>query len=317
MTPRRAGAAVTFLVGLVAAGAQAGGSPVAGTDQGQQPSFRTSVDVVRLEALVLDGGKPVSDLTDRDFEVFDNGVRQRVRVESLEESSIDVVLALDTSSSVAGRLLEQLTAAATSLVDALDDRDRVALLTFSQALAIRAPLTADRAHVRAAIAAVRAQGSTSIADALSAALALPGANDRPTLLLVFSDGVDTASWLTPSQVLDQARRSETVIDGVVVGSDSTRRLAPPARGGRVDPRDEVDEIERLLPAVTEATGGRLLDGSRADRLSAAFVDAVRSFRQRYEITWTPAEATPGWHAIEVRVKGHRNATVRARPGYLR
>jgi VWFA-related protein len=279
----------------------------------QEPTFRTAVDVIRVDVLVLDGLKPVAGLRARDFEVFDNGLPQRIQVDSLEDASLDVVLALDTSSSVAGRLMTQLISAAEALVAALDDRDRAALLTFSDTLALRAPLTVDRARVRRALADVRASGSTSVVDALSAALSLPGASGRPTLLLVFSDGLDTASWLAPSYVLDQARRSDIVIDGVVVGAgarDQPGALnAPPA---------DADDIRRFLPHATAVTGGRLLDGSRGERLSQAFVDALRSFRERYEITYSPeGPQAAGWHAIEVRVKGRRNLTIRARPGYLR
>ena len=303
---RRAGVLAAIL------GAWLTRAPIAGE---QQPTFRTGVDVIRLDVLVLDGSDPVTGLTARDFEVTDNGALQRAEVVSLGDSPIDVVLALDTSSSVGGRLLAQLIAAAEALVKALDPRDRAALLTFSNTLALRSPLTADRDRIREALAGVRYFGSTSIIDALSAAISLPGATGRPTLLLAFSDGLDTASWLTPSQVLDQARRSDIVIDGVVVGSGSTLS-AEDFRAPRqtADP----DDIPSFLPRVTTATGGRLLDGSRGERLSGAFVDAVRSFRQRYEITYSPdGPQTPGWHAIGVRVKGRPALTIRARPGYLR
>jgi VWFA-related protein len=152
-------------------------------------------------------------------------------------------------------------------------------------------------------------------DALSAALSLPGASNRPTLVLVFSDGLDTASWLTPSQVIDQARRSDIVIDGVVVGEEA--RAAPGRPPTNRAPIDR-DEASRFLARATAASGGRLLDGSRGERLSDAFVEAVRSFRQRYEITYSPTgPATAGWHAVEVRVRGRGAVTVRARPGYLR
>jgi VWFA-related protein len=288
------------------------GATALGLHAAQEPTFRTAVDVIRVDVLVLDGARPVAGLSARDFEVRDNGVPQRVQVDSLEDAPLDVVLALDTSSSVGGRLLTQLTAAADALVAALDSRDRVALLTFSSSLALRAPLTSDRARVRRAIAGVRASGSTSVVDALSAAISLPGASGRPTLLLVFSDGLDTASWQAPSQVLDQARRSDVVIDGVVVGGGQ------PELPGRPAANADADDIRRFLPRATAATGGRLLDGSRGERLSGAFIEALRSFRERYEITYSPEGPQAfGWHAIEVRVKGRRTLTIRARPGYLR
>jgi Ca-activated chloride channel family protein len=312
MRPPHAAPIAATLVAMASAAWLGLASPAA---QPQTPTFRTSVDVIRLDVLVIDGSQPVTGLSASDFEVADNGVRQRVEVVSLEDASIDVVLALDTSSSVSGRLLTQLTAAAEALVNALDSRDRAALLTFSNTLAVRSLLTVDRERIRQALAGVRAYGSTSIVDALSAAISLPGATGRPTLLLAFSDGLDTASWLTPSQVLDQARRSDIVIDGVIVGSG---RGVPVEELGSPRQTADPDHIPSFLPRVTTATGGRLLDGSRGERLSGAFVDALRSFRQRYEITYSPeGPQTPGWHAIEVRVKGRTSLTIRARPGYLR
>jgi VWFA-related protein len=284
----------------------------------QEPTFRVSVDVIRIDVLVLDGARPIRGLTARDFEVFDNGVRQRPEVQSLEDAPIDVVLALDTSKSVEGRLLTQLTGAATTLVDALDDEDRVALLTFSNLIGLQSPLTTDRAGVRHAIGRVRASGATSIVDALSAALSLPGVSNRPTLVLVFSDGLDTASWLTSSQVIDQARRSDIVIDGVVVGEEARPAAVMPGLPATSRAPIEPDEIRGFLARATAASGGRLLDGSRGERLSHAFVEAVQSFRQRYELTYSPTgPAAPGWHAVEIRVRGHRTATIRARPGYVR
>lgn len=282
----------------------------------QQPTFRVAVDVIRVDVLVLDGAKSVAGLRARDFEVYDNGVRQRIEVAPLTDASLDVILALDTSSSVEGRLLKQLTGAADALVAALDDRDRVALLTFSHTLALLAPLSADRTRVREAIGSVRATGSTSVVDAVSAAISLPGPTGRPTLLLAFSDGRDTASWQSPSQVLDQARRSDMVIDSVIVGDRSSADFAAkdPSGRGQIDP----DDADYFLGLVTAATGGRVLDGSRGERLSNAFVEALRSFRERYEITYSPeGPQAAGWHAIDVRVRGHGAVTVRARPGYLR
>jgi VWFA-related protein len=288
------------------------------TEASQEPTFRISVDVIRIDVLVLDGARPIRGLTARDFEVLDNGVAQRAEVQSLEDAPIDVVLALDTSKSVEGRLLTQLTSAATALVDALDDRDRVALLTFSNLIGLQSPLTTDRAGVRSAIGRVRASGATSMVDALSAALSLPGVSHRSTLVLVFSDGLDTASWLTPSQVIDQARRSDIVIDGVVVGEEARPAPVMPGLPATIRAPVDPDEIRGFLARATAASGGRLLDGSRGERLSHAFVEAVQSFRQRYEITYSPTgSAAAGWHAVDIRVRGHRNATIRARPGYLR
>ena len=85
-------------------------------------------------------------------------------------------------------------------------------------------------------------------------------NDRPTLLLVFSDGVDTASWLAPGPVLSLASRSNLVADGVVVGST---RLAGDRRTGGVAAQPTTEPlaadagVEDFLPELARVTGGRM------------------------------------------------------------
>ena len=72
----------------------------------------------------------------------------------------------------------------------------------------------------------------------------------------------------------------------------------------------------FLHELTELTGGTLLDAGSTENLGATFERILDEFRQRYLISYTPAGVSrPGWHRLDVRVKGHV-ATVKARPGYL-
>ena len=80
------------------------------------PLFRAVANVVRVDTLVTERGKPVGKLTADDFELFDNGVKQQVTAASIEDVDIDVVLVLDTSRSVAGTRLQALRDAASALV---------------------------------------------------------------------------------------------------------------------------------------------------------------------------------------------------------
>jgi VWFA-related protein len=123
---------------------------------------------------------------------------------------------------------------------------------------------------------------------------LDPADGGRNLLLVFSDGLDTASWLTPERVLDSARRSDVVVYGVS------------SRG---------PEGSKFLDDLTELTGGATLKIESTRDLSAAFLKILDEFRQRYLISYSPAGVLAGgWHRLEVRVKGRR-ATVKARAGY--
>ena len=159
------------------------------------PLFRAVANVVRVDTLVTERGKPVGKLTADDFELFDDGVKQQVTAASIEDVDIDVVLVLDTSRSVAGTRLQALRDAASALVRNLRPDDRAAVVTFASGVTVNAPLTTDHTAVSRALETADARGATSLVDAAWTSVLLAHGNDRPTLVLIFSDGADTASWL--------------------------------------------------------------------------------------------------------------------------
>lgn len=115
--------------------------------QAQTTPFRSGAEAVRVDVLVTDGKAPIAGLTAQDFELFDNRVAQQIDAVAIEDLPVSMMLALDTSYSVRGAALEDLKEAATAALGALEARDRVALMTFSHAIAVRADWTADRQRV--------------------------------------------------------------------------------------------------------------------------------------------------------------------------
>ena len=115
------------------------------------------------------------------------------------------------------------------------------------------------------------------------------------LLIVFSDGVDTSSWLRADacSTPPNAPTSSSTVSSVA------SRLKP-----------------EFLREVTSLTGGTAVR-DREDRESArTFLGILDEFRHRYLVSYTPkGVAKDGWHKLEVRVKSRR-ASVKARPGYL-
>ena len=276
------------------------------------PQFRASVDAVRIEALVLEGGRPVPGLTAADFAVTDNGAPQVISVRPLTREPIDVVIALDVSASVRGRRLAELEAGVRALVAQLTPADRATLLTFDHALAL-GPRDVVPAAIEDRLRGLTAQGRTSLIDAATTALVWSAERERPGLVLVFSDGRDTVSWTRSDQALAIGRRSEAVVDAVVTGD-----LAPgPGRPSVGMLKMSATPDERFLADLTALTGGRVRDGSSGSRLTGAFRESLEQFRARDEITYTATSQSPGWHAIEVTVPARRRADVHARRGYQR
>lgn len=277
----------------------------------QQP-FRSGVDVVRVDALVTDGRIPIAGLVASDFGLRDNGVTQTVDVEALESLPLSLVLALDTSASVVGINLFNLRKAVDLILDGLHGDDRAALLTFSHRVRLQTPLTSDVAAVRKLMAGADASGGTALRDATYAALAISEPRESRALLLVCSDGLDTASWISAAEVERIAARANAVVYGVTVpaspGSDiGSLGRAPQYVKGQTD----------FLEAVASATGGRVLRADTTGTLPKAFAEVLREFRTRYVLTYTPRGVdAPGWHRIDVTVR-RRGAQVRARAGYQR
>jgi VWFA-related protein len=257
-------------------------------------TFSSRIDAVRVDVLVTENGRPLQGLTPDDFEVLDNGVRQRVDLASFEQIPLNVVLALDMSASLQGLRLGHLQTAGKRVLEGLKAGDRAALVAFSHVVTPSQGLTDNLDRVRAVLDQARGEGLTSLIDATHAGMLLGESDAGRSLLIVFSDGVDTSSWLTAEAVLETARRGDVVVYGVEVGE---RRAS--------FPRD-----------LSEATGGRLFAIESTTDLSATFSKILEEFRMRYLVSYSPqGVAAGGWHRLEVRVK-NRNVTVKARPGYF-
>ena len=276
----------------------------------QTPVFRVSVERVRLDALVTAGGRPLEGLTAADFDVLDNGVPQRVDV-ATTAGDVTMVLVLDTSGSVEGTRLEHLVAASQTVVDLLSPGDTALLITFSDRLALSTWSVRSQASVRAALVGAQASGHTAMWDALFAGLSFASGDSGRSLVLLFTDGIENASWLTEKMVTESLKRTESVVCAVNPVID-LRQDSPAQRS-----QNTLSAAGRmLLWKVVEQTGGSLLEADWSEKLSQQFASIVREFRSRYLLLYEPAGVgrDDGWHRVEVRVKS-RSAKVRVRPGY--
>ncbi len=285
-----------------------------------QERFRVGVDVVRVDVLVMDGGRPVTGLTADDFQLLDQGVAQRIQSSTVTDVPVSMLLALDTSTSVLGAPLTRLKVASEAAVDALGPDDRAALLTFAGAPRLRRNWDDAHGGLRTAIQVVEAGGSTSLFDAIFTAFTLRDtAPGRRNLIVLFSDGADTSSWLPEHAVFDKARQTDAVVYSVTLGSRAPSG-ALQFRSG-IQLRDvqqpPLFESKPFLQELAETTGGSAFVARNADGLRATFTRIVTEFRSRYLLTYTPeGVGGAGWHPIEVKLKA-RKGRITARRGYDR
>lgn len=291
----------------------------------QGPRFRSGIELVRVDVQVRASGRPVTGLTAADFGLKDSGVVQTIDAISLEQLPLSVILALDASISLQGQALEYLKDAARKATDALRADDECALLAFSQQIVLRAGWTANHDVLRAAIDKLRPVGLTSLYDATFAGIGLRERARGRTLLIAFTDGFDTSSWLDGPAVIQAARRSDIVVYAVSAGALSS---APLSRRGTATFGSE-RALRRAFEAdpdllrfafleeLTTDTGGDLIRVGSTRDLGGVFARIIEEFKTRYVLTYSPARVpASGWHPIEVKLKG-RSGEVRARRGYTR
>jgi Ca-activated chloride channel homolog len=304
---------------IVAAVAAIAGQLPALVRQGPGPhaSFRAGVELVRLDVAVMRDGRPVRGLEAKNFSIQDRGVRQHVEsVSLLDDLPVSVLIALDTSGSVAGEKLAHLIDAGGALLAALRPDDRAALITFSRDIRVRVPLTRDRPALQSALANLKGEGPTAIRDAVWVALQLRPDDDSRPLVLLFTDGIDNASWLSRSDIVAGVQRAGVVVHAVeLLDRPPPVAMTPsmPMARGTIAALPEAPQS--FLEELVGAAGGRRWSATASRDLRDLFMRAIDEMRARYLVSYYPEGVRrDGWHALKVSV--NEPGSVTARPGYF-
>jgi Ca-activated chloride channel family protein len=225
------------------------------------PSFRAAIDLVLLNVTVTgSGGRPVGDLSADDFELLEDGRSEQVSFFSPANTALSISLLVDTSSSMEERLpLAQ--RAAMDFVAKLRPGDVTEIVDFDSRVEVLQPFTADRSLLEAAIARMRAGGSTALYNAVYIALKQlekqrpqPGDDVHREAIVVLSDGEDTSSLVTFDQLVDSAKRSQTVVYSIGLALEPPNAVS--AQTG-----------EFILRRLAQETGGQLFLAKQASELS--------------------------------------------------
>jgi VWFA-related protein len=264
-----------------------------------QPTFRSGVSMVRIDASVMNGTNAVARLTADNFSITDNGELQKVEAVTRDTVPLGLMLLLDTSESLGGEPIAALSNAARSLVNGLRVDDAAAVMTFADQVRLLVPPARDRGPILSALSDLHAVGATSINDAIVLALL-----HEPTLspemrpvMIVFTDGRDTSSWLDGGAAQQAARRSRTLIHVVEL-------------------RGLTESATNFSRDLARAGGGRVWSAGSAGELRKLFTEVLNELRSRYLISYSYQGTLPGgWHDVKVKLKGARGE-ITARPGYF-
>jgi VWFA-related protein len=299
---------------------------------------------VTIPVSVLDqNGRFITGLQQKDFQIFENNLKQKIDYFANVEQPFTVVLLLDVSASTQFKI-EEIQDAAIAFVDKLRSNDRVVVISFDERVHVLSPATNNRNVLRNAIRQADFGNGTSLYEAVDYAIRqqMRGIEGRKAIVL-FTDGVDTTSRYANFQstireadaaetliypirydtfdgdrggsTYPQQRRGMGGIIGVIIGGGKIPSGGGGGGGGINGSRQDYEIGRQYLEQLANNSGGRFYE-ARSD-LSAAFSGIAEELRQQYSIGYYPEKVGQKGERKQIKVRVMRpNLVVRARNSYV-
>jgi Ca-activated chloride channel family protein len=273
----------------------------------QELTLRMDVKLVNVFVNVIDqNGAIVSGLTREDFALAEDGRPQQIAVfERQSDLPLNLTLAIDTSGSVHKDMAEEADAARRFAHALLRPQDQMSLMQFATEVLELTPFTNKVAQIDHGLGQLRGDWATSLYDAICLASGRLGGKDGRKVLVLVSDGDDTAGNATYGKAVEQALRNEVIIYSIIdvpIEASAGRDL-----GG-----------EHAMISLAEQTGGKsfyVSDGG----LDKAFARISDDLRTQYLLGYYPKNQEPGrpFHRIQVTIpRAAAGAfSIRHRTGY--
>lgn len=287
------------------------------TPQQQAPTFRTGTSLVALNVIVTDLKQQyATGLRADDFEIYEDGVRQKVEFFAAAEVPLDLILLIDSSSSMTDKVAAVHKAAA-GFIETMRDGDRAAVVSFADGVQVLQPLTTERALVLQAISRSGAKGSTALHNALYVALkefgrpATGGPDVRRQAIAVLSDGEDTSSLISYDDVLDMAKRSGVAIYTIAMKSDLTS-------GQQAQGRRYFSQSDFAMKQLAAETGAKPFFPDTVADLKDVYDAIAKELASQYSLGYVPRNVRDDgrYRRVIVRVANHPELTPRTRSGYF-
>ena len=274
-------------------------------------------DEIKIDTLLIDvpvsvldsDGKFVAGLRKDNFQIFENGVSQKIEYFASVEQPFTVVLLLDVSGSMHNNL-DDIKAAALNFIDKLNPSDRIVGIAFDQHLKVLNKNLRDRQTLRDGIKKLQGGFGTYLyptVEVVSRKI-LKRITNRKALIL-FSDGIDG--------------RGANFFNGQALSTYQTSLTEAESSGALIycvqynaDERRENVTANAYLNDLAELSGGKLFSANKIQDLSKIFTAAAEELRWQYSIGYSPETPAKPNERREIKVKVNReNIIVRARDGY--
>ena len=271
---------------------------------GQEPIFRSATRIVPIVATVIDAnGRFVPALEQEEFTILDNGKPQDIVFFQNETQPFTAVVMLDYSASMTANL-DRLQQAAEQFVLRMLPEDKGQVGSFSDKIQFSGTFTNNRDNLIFALKDLQFGNPTRLYDAINESMAmLKGVGGRK-VVLIFTDGDDTASRIGMGDVLERAKNEEIMIYSIGLESEYFN--------GQRQVRSRPD---RGLRKLSDETGGGYFELKKSDELGPTFTRVAQELHSQYTLGFAPSTLDGREHKLVVRMK-QTGMTARARRSYV-
>jgi Ca-activated chloride channel family protein len=271
----------------------------------EEPTFRTDSRLVVLPVSVLNkDGKLITDLSQKSFKVFENGVEQPIKIFRREDVPISLGIIIDNSGSMREKR-QKVETASLDLVRASNPQDEVFIVNFNDDPFLDVPLTSDIKKMEEGIARIDSRGGTAMREAIDSSMTYlkKEGHRQKKVLLVITDGNDNASTISLEKLVSRAQQNEVVVYSIGLLNEEERREARLAK--------------RALDAISRDSGGIAFYPKSAAEVDAIALQVAHEIRNQYTIAYSPTiqEMDGSFRQIKVTVNGPGHPSVRTRTGY--
>ncbi len=274
-----------------------------------QANFKVKVEMVNILCVATDrNGRYVTDLKKEDFEIFEDGVKQKIeKFSARTDMPLLIGLLIDTSASVVDKLKFEVDAAVDFLNSVLRPGDFALVTEFDSSVTLVQDFTEDVNQIKQELKLLKAGGGTALFDAIYLICQEKmrwSSQDKRKIIVIISDGDDTVSSTTFEDALKAAQES-----GVVIYAISTNRAGYFGHSGK-------KEGDTILKDFAINTGGKLFAPSLLSDLYKCFQEINRDLRNQYSISYisTNKKHDGKFRKIKIKVK-RRGIKLRYKKGY--
>jgi Ca-activated chloride channel family protein len=276
----------------------------------QQPTFRSQVDLVNFGVVVTDKqGTPITGLTADDFEIKEEGKPQAIKFFAAGDPEkappLHIGFLLDASGSMEDDIKDVRTAAI-KFLNTMEQAEDITLVDFDTEIRVGQYEQNNYGRLIERIRERKADGYTALYDALGAYLGTTAEQNGQKVLIMYTDGGDTRSTLTLSDVLDLLKASDVTVYVVGYLEHQSSTAQTPMRM----------ELSRFA----QMTGGLALFPSNIKDVEKMYDKIEHEIAARYSLGYTSTDTrTDGaWRTVNIRLKRPdlKGAKLRTRDGYF-